>query len=256
MDLESKLIRLLAAQSSSRGQTLHVCHSCRVALSLPFSQSLRLASTAAARATQDTPPITQLSPSGPGASPAPQPLFTIKAGIVVSRPPLITPDPHPFETAYHLYQRRLNERLALPFSQYFYYKKNTPAVEQWRANRRARGGAAARDIGNYNAYTPEAWNDEILVGDETAQPAKIVEQLIAEEGRSEEFTGSGDPRYAGLKRKTEADEKNDQKSLERSLTRTLYLLVKTTGDGGSWKFPAGTLAETEGLKEVRRNLRV
>lgn len=124
-------------------------------------------------------------------------------------------------------------------------------MKQWRTHRQARGGAAARDIGVYDAHSPEAWNDEVLVGDETAQPANIVEQLIAEEGRAEEFTGSGDLRYAGLKRRTEADEKKDQKSLERSLTRTLYLLVKTKGDGELWKFPAGTLAATEGLKEVR-----
>lgn len=124
-------------------------------------------------------------------------------------------------------------------------------MEHWRTHRQARGGAAARDIGKYNAYTPEAWNDEVLVGEDTAQPAKIVEQLVAEEGRSEEFTGSGDTRYAGLKRRTAADETNDQKSLERSLTRTLYLLVKDKGDGELWKFPAGTLAETESLKEVR-----
>ncbi|KEF52538.1 uncharacterized protein A1O9_11380 [Exophiala aquamarina CBS 119918] len=243
-----------AAQTSFKGSPAHVCRSCRVALSIPFSQATRSASTAAAKAGVDAPAAARLSPSGPEASPTSQPLFTIKAGVVVSRPPLLTPDPHPFETAYHLYQRRLNERLALPFSQYFYYKKNTPAMEQWRTHRQARGGAAARDIGRYNAHSPEAWNDEVLVGDETAQPAKIVEQLVAEEGRSEDFTGSGDPRYAGLMRRTEADEKNDQKSLERSLTRTLYLLVKAKGDGELWKFPAGTLAATEGLKEAAQRI--
>jgi large subunit ribosomal protein L46 len=192
---------------------------------------------------------------------AAQPAFSVKAGIVLSRPPLITPDPHPFETAYYLYQRRLNERLVLPFTQYFYYRRNTPAFEHWRKHRRERNGVAARDIGNYNAYTPDSWNDEVLVGDATGSPDRIVEKLVAEEGRQSEFTGKGDPRFAGLRRTTEADEKNDTRSLERSLQRTLYLLVKTKGAKGDedaekrkWKFPSGPVVGFEGLKEVRRTV--
>lgn len=91
------------------------------------------------------------------------------------------------------------------------------------------------------------------MGDDTASPSKIVEQLIAEEGRADEFTGNGDPRFAGLKRTTEADEKDDQKSLERRLSRTLYLLVKAKGTGEErelWKFPSGPVVGFEGLKEV------
>lgn len=243
-----QLTRPLAFPSLSN----HVCRSCRQALS-----ERGYASAAAAKATVEAPPITQLSPDGPEASPVSQPIYTVKAGVVVSRPPLITPDPHPFETAYYLYQRRLNERLVLPFSQYFYYRRGTPAFEHWRTKRRERGGSAARDIGKYDAYSQEAWNDEVLVGDETASPSKIVEQLIAEEGRTDEFTGEGDPKFAGLKRRTEADEKNDQRSLERSLARTLYLLVKVKKSKGMqleenqlWRFPSGTIVGFEGLKEV------
>lgn len=229
----------------------HVCRSCRQALS-----QRSYASAATAKAAVEAPSVTQLSPDGPEASPAPQPIFTIKAGVVVSRPPLITPDPHPFETAYHLYQRRLNERLVLPFTQYFYYKSGTPAFEHWRTKRRERGGVAARDIGSYNAYTAESWNDEAVLGDQSGSPTKIVKDLIAEEGRADEFTGTGDATLAGLKRATAADEAKDQRSLERSLTRTLYLLVKTKPVKGQdsekslWQFPSGTIVGLEGLKEV------
>ena len=224
----------------------HICSSCLQTLS---RRTYASAATAQIVAQDTTSPITQLS-SGPSASQAPQPAFTIKAGIVLSRPPLITPDPHPFETAYYLYQRRLNERLVLPFTQYFYYRRNTPAFEHWRKHRRERGGVAARDIGNYNAYTPESWNDEVLVGDETGRPERIVENLITEEGRQVEFTGRGDSKFAGLRRSTEADEKGDLRSLERRLQRTLYLLVKTKGEQGGWRFPSGSVVGFEGLKEV------
>jgi large subunit ribosomal protein L46 len=174
---------------------------------------------------------------------------------VLSRPPILTPDSHPFESAYHLYQRRLNERLVLPFSQYFYYKRGTPAFEHWRKRRSERGGVAARDIGKYNAYTKDSWNDEVLVDDEAGNPQRIVEQLVDEEGRQAEFVG--DSRLtatAGLKRTTEADEKNDQRSLQRRLQRTLYLLVKSQSRDGkaeNWAFPSGILQGREGLHQVR-----
>lgn len=242
--------RTVLTRSGFSTSNNHVCRSCRHALS-----QRRHASTATAKATVEAPPITQLSPDGPEASSAPQPIYTVKAGVVVSRPPLITADPHPFETAYYLYQRRLNERLVLPFTQYFYYKRGTPAFEHWRAHRQRRGGAATRDIGKYNAYTPESWNDEALVGDDSGLQTKIVQDLIEEEGRAEEFTGAGDPKFAGLKRRTAADDEDNQQSLERSLQRTLYLLVKNKKVKGQseserWKFPSGTIVGFEGLKEV------
>ena len=36
---------------------------------------------------------------------------------------------------------------------------------------------------------------------------------------------------------TEADKKNDSTSLERKLSRTLYLVVKQSESDGEWKFP-------------------
>jgi large subunit ribosomal protein L46 len=189
------------------------------------------------------------------APPATQPAYTIKAGILLSRPPVLTPDPHPFETAYYLYQRRLNERLVLPFTQYFYYKRDTPAFEQWRAARKARNNVAARDVGGYNAYSKEGWNDEVLMGDKTGEKETLVKQLIEEEGRGKDFTGEeGEVDMAGLRRVTDADRKGDVRSLERALSRTLYLLVKRKRSGGKegifWSFPSGTLGAKEGLKEV------
>jgi large subunit ribosomal protein L46 len=141
------------------------------------------------------------------------------------------------------------------FTQYFYFKKGTPAFEHWRTHRRARGGVAARDVGKYNAYGEEAWNDEVLVGDETGKPDKIVEQLVAEEGREEDFVGTtGEGKLAGLKRRTESDEKNDTRSLERSLTRTLYLLVKTKQNQDTWRFPSGALEGKESLKNAAQRV--
>ena len=148
----------------------------------------------------------------------------------------------------------------LPFGQYFYYKRDTPAFERWRAGRRARNNVAARDTGGYNAYDANAWNDEVLVGDTTADSKNIVRGLIKEEGRGAEFAdvtmreGEGGVDMAGLRRTTEADEEANTKSLERALSRTLYLLVKRKASFGKvdgyWAFPSGVLEGKEGLREV------
>ena len=91
--------------------------------------------------------------------------YITKAGILLTRPPLLTPSLTPFEKAYFFYQKRLNERLALPFTRYFYFKKDTPADTDWKIKARERNGAPARELGGYRAYGDEAWNDELLVAD-------------------------------------------------------------------------------------------
>lgn len=182
--------------------------------------------------------------------------MALHAGVVLSRAPLITRDPHPFETAYYLYQRRLNERLVLPFTQYFYFKRGTPAFEHWRARRRERNNTAARDIGNYNPYKENGWNDEALVGDDVGEPDQVVRRLLEDEGKdvakSIDAEVAAESKLGGLRRTTEADEKNDQKSLERALDRTLYLVVKkkSAGKVDRWEFPDGPVEGEEGVKEV------
>lgn len=242
-----------------------VCFSCRQSLT-----TRQYASITTAPVTDTAEPTTQFS-SAPSASPSPQRLYTINAGIVLSRPPILTSPLHPFESAYYFYQRRLNERLVLPFSQYFYFKRGTPSFEEWRAKRRARGGVAARDVGTYNAYTDEAWNDEILMGNKVSEPEDVIKKLLADEsregrslGEKKELTEEGEVKekgedpMAGLRRETEADRKEDTKSLERKLDRTLYLLVRR-GEKGlqgerekrCWGFPSSEVVEKEGVREVR-----
>lgn len=107
----------------------------------------------------------------------------------------------------------------------------------------------SRDIGKYSAYNSERWNDELLVGAREPELEYQVERLLedaASDGRAE-----GEEVDKGMKkverevfekppsRRTEADEKNDQRSLNRALTRTLYLLVKNKE--GKWEFPADRL---------------
>ncbi|QSZ29435.1 hypothetical protein DSL72_003949 [Monilinia vaccinii-corymbosi] len=220
---------------------------------LPTSQARSYAVAASTLKPLDGPPshlphidaIPQVTPSSE------TPTCKISVGIVLSRPPLLTEPATPFEKAFYLYQRRLNERLVLPFTRYFYHKKDQPADIEWKAKVRERNGVAARDIGGYKAYGEEGWNDEVLIGSEGSKAGEwedIAGKLVEE--------GMGDE---GERVKLESREGNveDKKSLARNLSETVYLVVKkkemrTDKEGKEievdvWEFPRGDLRQHEVL---------
>jgi large subunit ribosomal protein L46 len=54
-----------------------------------------------------------------------------------------------------------------------------------------------------------------------------------------------------ISRVTDADAKRDEKSMERALDRSLYLVVKKNRSEHAWQFPQGGLEPNEALHEVR-----
>jgi large subunit ribosomal protein L46 len=232
-----------------------ICSSCRHQL------IRRRASTAAATSPS---PIAQTAPPPPVTSTKPKKAYRLLASPVLSRPPLLTRALTPFEKAFYLYQKRLNERLALPFGRYFYYKSGTPQDEEWKRQIRARK-TPSRDIGVYTAYGEEGWNDEVLVGDDTAEVDKTYEALVRDaEGRGGEELKDGKEGEASeaqrrrelqkrevqrpMPRITEADENGDLTSLNRKFDRTLYLVVKNKE--GRWRFPEDRVWGREDLHNV------
>ena len=181
--------------------------------------------------------------------------YKLKASVILSRPPLLTRDLTQFEKSFFLYQRRLNERLALPFTRYFYYQRGTPGEIQWKRKIKERK-TPARDIGVYNAYGYEGWNDELLVGDRVSEPEEQVENLLADaevEVKERDDQGEGmvvkkEQVERPMLRVTEADKASDTKSLDRVLQRTLYLVVKS--GKGHWGFPCAELVRQESLHTV------
>jgi large subunit ribosomal protein L46 len=180
-----------------------------------------------------------------------KPVYTINAGIALSRPPQVTRELEPFEQAYYFYQKRLNERLALPFTKYFYFKRGTPVDEDWKRKILDRR-TAARDIGKYNAYASDAWNDELLVNAPDADPAHQVEMLVQDAESTANATSQDTSKKEEIPRPfprvTEADKKGDEKSLDRLLPRTLYLLVQAKG--GYWTLPSAPVEPGESLRLV------
>ncbi|KAH7419613.1 39S mitochondrial ribosomal protein L46-domain-containing protein, partial [Cadophora sp. MPI-SDFR-AT-0126] len=210
------------------------------------------------------------------------PEYIPKAGILLSRAPLLTAPQSSFEKAFYFYQKRLNERLAMPYARYFYFKKDTPADTDRKIKEKERNWAAARELGGYRAFGEEAWNDELLsgetdaAGDATktfgkmgiAEPKYIIETLVkdarvrAVEGKDgaavevkEGELGAGEGKIEKpLSRVTESDRKGDVRRLDRQLTRTLYLLVKP--EKGSWRFPQGGLEGRENLHQAAERILV
>ncbi|KAL8684254.1 MAG: hypothetical protein Q9224_006486 [Gallowayella concinna] len=138
----------------------------------------------------------------------------------------------------------------MPFSRYFYYQKGTPGDVEWKRRIRERL-TPARDIGVYNAYAKEGWNDEVLVGAQESEPEVQVEALLrdaeleglkGEEGEEVKKQEVEKP----MPRVTEADRVGDTKSLDRLLQRTLYLVVRE-GEEGRWWFPNDLLVGKESL---------
>ncbi|KAL9137638.1 MAG: hypothetical protein Q9175_001157 [Cornicularia normoerica] len=178
--------------------------------------------------------------------------YKLKASVLLSRPPLLTRDLTPFEKSFFLYQRRLNERLALPFTRYFYYQRGTPGDIEWKRKIKDRK-TPARDIGVYNAYGDEGWNDELLVGDTVSEPEEQVEKLLRDaevEVTERDIQGEGkvvkkEEVEKPMPRVTEADKAGDMKSLNRALQKTLYLVVSR--GKGQWEFPSAELARQESL---------
>lgn len=258
----------------------NTCSSCLHQLNIS-TPSRRYTSAAAAVAEQpSTESDLSTSPStSPATATGPRKVFRLLCSPVVSRPPVLTRELTSFEKAFFLYQKRLNERLALPFTRYFYYKKDTPADIEWKRKAKARKGTAARDVGVYNAYDEEGWNDEVLVGSKLSEPSDVVEKLIRDaEGKDiVDAEPQGDAEVGGktvggktavgeatrkpvgettverpLSRATKEDEEGNMQSLNRQLDRSLYLLVKNKD--GAWRFPQDRVLGRENLHQVRDSL--
>lgn len=116
----------------------------------------------------------------------------------------------------------------------------------------------ARDIGVYNAYGDEGWNDELLVGDQVSEPEEQLERLLRDaevEVKERDIQGEGKvvkklEAERPMPRITEADINGDMKSLNRALQKTLYLVVNR--GKGQWGFPSAELARQESLNTVSR----
>jgi large subunit ribosomal protein L46 len=164
----------------------------------------------------------------------------------------------PFENAFFFYQKRLDERLVLPFRHTLYFKERTATELDWEIKYKERGKIAAHEIGRYYAQGRNQWNDELLVGSTLSDESRIRDMLL--KNAEVRVTEDGDvakpdeivPADRPMDRITEADKTNDVRRLDRKLENTLYLIVRDSS--GRWLFPSGDVPTDENLHEVSTSM--
>ncbi|ODA79644.1 hypothetical protein RJ55_05238 [Drechmeria coniospora] len=215
--------------------------------------SSRLYSSAAA-------PAEVLADTNTPPSPLPRrssPPYDVHSGLILTRPPLLTRRLHPFENAFFFYQKRLEERLNTPFITSIYFKPDTARKLDWDLKVQERQGTVAKELGVYKGKGAKAWDDELKVDDTLSTQESLLNSLL----RDAEARVSDDAEVIAaedvvsverpMERETEADRKGDVRRLDRSLDRTLYLVVK--GKDG-WGFPAGAVPKDENLHQAAKNV--
>ncbi|KAL7626916.1 hypothetical protein AAE478_003690 [Parahypoxylon ruwenzoriense] len=231
-----------------RGQP-SICASCRNAQFRSYSAVAEAATAAEAHHLNPT----ESNPQSPFTE-TPKSQYRIKSGIILTRAPLLTRALTPFENAFFFYQKRLNERLVLPFRHTLFFKKDTAPDLDWRIKFEERGRLPAKELGRYYPKGRNAWNDELLVGSTLSSEDRVREILLkdaenrvtddGEEAQPDEIV----PIERPMDRITEADKKNDIRRLDRKLDRTLYLIVQ--GSDGKWQFPSDDVPTDEHLHET------
>ncbi|KAI1816803.1 39S mitochondrial ribosomal protein L46-domain-containing protein [Poronia punctata] len=226
-----------------------ICASCKYTQSRLYSARAEAATIAEAHHLQPTeahphPPVTTSRRTE----------FRIRSGVILTRAPLITRALTPFENAFFFYQKRLNERLTLPFRHTFYFKRDTASDLDWRIKFEERGKIAAKELGRYYAQGRNAWNDELLVGSTLSDETRVREILL-KDGELR-VTEDGEkappdevvPMERPMDRITEADKTNDIRRLDRKLDQSLYLIVQRSD--GFWQFPTEDVPTDEHLHET------
>lgn len=153
----------------------------------------------------------------------------ILAGLILSRIPIVTKDMTALEKQYYEYQSALKERLMWTFPHYFYFKRGTLAERRFLL---AQKGPISKQPG---VWFPKGVPD---VKHNRERSRKQVVNLPKQESSNTEAQSQDDISRPVVpnSRVTEADKNKDFSSLERQLSRTLYLLTKS--NEGVWSFPS------------------
>lgn len=153
---------------------------------------------------------------------------------------MIIRDLTPFEKEYFSYQKELERDHAAPFASEFYFKKGSVAERQWKQQEAQQAATPP----SYSPSSPSTSTAKSKGGSATASGGSTGDdEILAEEQKAKIELND---------RITDADRKNDVRSLERALQRTLYLIVKKPREEHAWQFPQGGVRVCENLQEVKR----
>lgn len=174
-------------------------------------------------------------------------LSSISSTLLLSRNPLITADLPRFESQYYKYQNELWKRLMWTFPKWFYYREGTLSEQTYRELNKnpvynnpniefPRGRPEIRQ------QRDRRFKQEISLP-KTYKEGKDVEE---DDGQSKNDLSR---KIVPNSRTTKADMENDLTSLERKLSRTLYLVIN---EGSEWKLPNFSFADPENLMPLHK----
>lgn len=172
----------------------------------------------------------------------------IKAGLILSRIPIVTPDTPEFDKLFYEYQESLERRLMWTFPKWYYFKKGTVAEREFSE-------AQKYPIPYHRGvWFPEGSPDlkhgrDRRFAQDVILPRKDTSEDVADADADADIDNIGRP-IKTYPRITAADESNDQSSLERKLPRTLYLLIQDNNN--NWKFPSFDAIEQDHQKGLHQ----
>lgn len=176
----------------------------------------------------------------------------ISATLILSRNPVITRDLPAFERQYYLYKNELWKRLMWTFPRWFYFKEGTLSDQRYKELNKP------PVFNNPNIEFPSGRPDIKQQRDRRfKQEIKLPKTYKTDENGNEivdiDSIDNLSRKIIPNSRTTDADTSNNLASLERKLSRTLYLIVK---QGTTWKLPSFEVDQTNELiplHEIAKN---
>lgn len=185
------------------------------------------------------------------AASAPAPI--ISATLLLSRNPIITADLPSFENKYYKYQNELWKRLMWTFPKWYYYRPGTISEQRYRELNKA------PVFNNPNLEYPNGRPEIRHQRDRRFKQEIILPKTYKEavEGGKEdievEATDNLSRKIIPNSRTTKADESGDLSSLERKLSRTLYLIINKSNESkAEWILPNFSETSSETLKPLHQ----
>lgn len=161
-------------------------------------------------------------------------LPTISSTVLLARNPIITRDLPEFELQYYKYQNELWKRLMWTFPKWFYYRPGTLGDQRFKELNKP------PVYNNPNLEFTDGRPEIRQLRDRRFKQELNLPKTYkqAEDGSEiidEDAVDNLSRKIVPNSRTTEADKSNDLSSLERKLSRSLYLVISE--DNSSWTLP-------------------
>lgn len=168
----------------------------------------------------------------------------ISSTLLLARNPIITRDLPEFELQYYRYQNELWKRLMWTFPKWFYYREGTLGDQKFKELNKP--PVYNNPNLEFTDGRPDIKHQRDRRFKQELRLPKTYKQ--AEDGSEIIDEDSGDNlsrKIVPNSRITQADKANDLTSLERKLSRSLYLVINE--NNSSWKLPKFDMAPEESV---------